>query len=135
MYFCMKRRSWWTELPHIGEAWAGIHAAMKSSRFCSTSASVYCDSRTRCVRPVRPWVAVHHSSIASKTSSLWWTAYTGDCANTFKSESVMMTATSMMRSVSGERPVISMSSQQRLFAFCCAMAGSLSRVGKKRARL
>ena len=54
-------------------------------------------------------------SIAASTSSGWCTTSTGPSAIRLSCESVTSTAISMMRSLSGTRPVISMSIQIRLF--------------------
>src|SRR6266849_6542979 len=58
--------------------------------------------------------------MASRTASDWRTTRTGASASVFSAESVMTIATSIMRSLSGSRPVISMSNQTRLF-WSCAM--------------
>src|SRR6516162_8821815 len=59
---------------------------------------------------------------ASVTSS-WWTTSTGASASVVSTLSVTTMATSMMRSVSGLRPVISMSIQIRLLAFWDTVSG------------
>ncbi|MNG36331.1 hypothetical protein D3C84_1233290 [compost metagenome] len=64
---------------------------------------------------------VFHSSIAANVSSLWCTTSTGDSATTFSWLSVTTIAISMMRSVSGSSPVISMSSQMRCLGSCGIM--------------
>src|SRR6267142_768964 len=58
--------------------------------------------------------------MASRTASGWRTTKTGASETVFNCESVTTIATSMMRSLSGSRPVISMSNQTRLF-WSCAM--------------
>src|SRR6266850_1066312 len=58
--------------------------------------------------------------MASRTASGWRTTRTGASDSAFSCESVTTTAISMMRSLSGSRPVISMSNQTRLF-WSCAM--------------
>src|SRR5256885_1196168 len=58
--------------------------------------------------------------MASRTASGWRTTRTGASESAFSCESVTTTAISMMRSLSGSRPVISMSNQTRLF-WSCAM--------------
>ena len=52
----------------------------------------------------------------ASTASSWWTTHTGASATVTRLESVMTSATSMMRSVSGLSPVISMSIQMRWLA-------------------
>ena len=52
----------------------------------------------------------------SSTASPWCTTHTGASATVLSSPSVTTSATSMIRSVSGLRPVISMSIQMRWFA-------------------
>ena len=123
----MKRRSWQTELPHIGDARSGTCSARKASSSASTAASSSVDARTRAVSPERPWVPVFHASIASSTASAWCTTSTGACATVRNWLSVTTSATSMMRSRSGSSPVISMSTQMRL----SALAGMLSSTGGK----
>src|SRR5258708_38059970 len=56
--------------------------------------------------------------MASRTASDWRTTRTGASASVFSAESVMTIATSIMRSLSGSRPVISISNQTRLFWSC-----------------
>src|SRR6266849_7977908 len=75
--------------------------------------------------------------MASRTASDWRTTRTGASANVFSAESVMTIATSIMRSLSGSRPVISMSNQTRLF-WSCAMPlfrGPLCRMALSHNRL
>src|SRR5471032_1028590 len=112
----MKRRSWPMVLPHIGDFPFGTHRRMKAISASSASASVTVDALTRSIKPERPCVPLFHASILSSVSSLWWMANTGPSASTFKCISVTTTATSMMRSVSGSRPVISMSTQTRFIS-------------------
>src|SRR5471032_2843050 len=112
----MKRRSWPMVLPHIGAFPFGTHRRMKASSASSASASVTVDALTRSIRPERPCVPLFHASILSSVSSLWWMANTGPSASMFRCISVTTKATSMMRSVSGSRPVISMSSQTRFIS-------------------
>src|SRR5471032_870905 len=112
----MKRRSWPMVLPHIGVFPFGTHRRMKALSASSASASVTVDALTRSTRPERPCVPLFHASIFSSVSSLWWMANTGPSASTFRCMSVTTTATSMMRSVSGSRPVISMSTQTRFIS-------------------
>src|SRR5713101_2655265 len=120
MWRARKRRSWQIELPHIGEVCLGACRPRKSSIRSSTAASSNDEDLTLSMRPVRAWVLLFHSSIAASTSSGWRTTRTGASARVFSCESVTTIATSMMRSLSGSRPVISMSSQIRLF-WSCAM--------------
>src|SRR5471032_3165164 len=112
----MKRRSWPMVLPHIGDLPFGTHRRMKAISASSASASVTVDALTRSIRPERPCVPLFHASILSSVSSLWWIANTGPSASTFRCMSVTTTATSMMRSVSGSRPVISMSTRTRFIS-------------------
>src|SRR5258706_568688 len=56
----------------------------------------------------------------SRTASDWCTTKTGASETVFNCESVTTIAISMIRSLSGSSPVISMSSQRRLF-WSCAM--------------
>src|SRR5712664_512148 len=75
--------------------------------------------------------------MASRTASDWRTTRTGASASVFSAESVMTIATSIMRSLSGSRPVISMSNQTRLF-WSCAMPlfrGPLCRMALSHNRL
>src|SRR6266699_6337385 len=58
--------------------------------------------------------------MASRTASGWRTTRTGASETVFNCESVTTIAISMMRSLSGSSPVISMSNQRRLF-WSCAM--------------
>src|SRR6266487_4220689 len=58
--------------------------------------------------------------MASRAESGWCTTRTGASDSAFSCESVTTTAISMMRSLSGSSPVISMSNQTRLF-WSCAM--------------
>src|SRR5713101_8431724 len=58
--------------------------------------------------------------MASRTASGWRTTKTGASETVFNCESVTTIAISMMRSLSGSSPVISMSNQRRLF-WSCAM--------------
>src|SRR6266568_3284298 len=120
MWRARKRRSWQIELPHIGEVCLGACRPRKSSIRSSTAASSNGEDLTLSMSPVRAWVLLFHSSIAASTSSGWRTTRTGASARAFNWESVTTIATSMMRSLSGSRPVISMSSQIRLF-WSCAM--------------
>src|SRR6266700_1512300 len=120
MWRARKRRSWQIELPHIGEVRLGTCRPRKSSILSSTAASSSGEDLTLSMSPVRAWVLLFHSSIAASTSSGWRTTRTGASARAFNWESVTTIATSMMRSLSGSRPVISMSSQIRLF-WSCAM--------------
>src|SRR6266702_4259197 len=120
MWRARKRRSWQIELPHIGEVCLGACRPRKSSIRSSTAASSNGEDLTLSMSPVRAWVLLFHSSIAASTSSGWRTTRTGASATVFKCGSVTTIATSMMRSLSGSRPVISMSSQIKLF-WSCAM--------------
>src|SRR5258705_215431 len=75
--------------------------------------------------------------MASRTSSGWRTTRTGASETVFNCESVTTIATSMMRSLSGSSPVISMSNQRRLF-WSCAMPlfrGPLCRMALSHNRL
>src|SRR5213596_495856 len=56
--------------------------------------------------------------MVSRTESGWCTTRTGASDSAFSCESVTTTAISMMRSLSGSSPVISMSNQTRLFWSC-----------------
>ncbi len=112
----MKRRSWQIELPHIGDLPAGTQRLRKASSSASACASVSVEALTLSIRPERPWVPLFQLSIASSTASSWWITSTGPSARICSSESVTTTATSMMRSFSGDSPVISISSQTRLFS-------------------
>src|SRR5467141_4822953 len=75
--------------------------------------------------------------MASRTASGWRTTRTGASDSAFSCESVTTTAISIMRSLSGSRPVISMSNQTRLF-WSCAMPlfrGPLCRMALSHNRL
>src|SRR5260221_12849191 len=115
-----KRRSWQIELPHIGEVLPGTCCARTASIRSSTSASSNRDDLTLSISPVRAWVLLFQSSMASRTASGWRTTKTGASETVFNRESVTTIAISMMRSLSGSSPVISMSNQRRLF-WSCAM--------------
>ncbi len=65
------------------------------------------------MRPERPCVPWFHESMPASTASLWRTTQTGASATVLSSPSVTTSATSMIRSVSGLSPVISMSIQMR----------------------
>jgi hypothetical protein len=68
----------------------------------------------------------------SSTASLWWMANTGPSTRTVSCGSVTTTAISMMRSVSGSRPVISRSIQIRFWSLAAAGCRSWAwRVGAK----
>src|SRR5438874_1840820 len=110
----MKRRSWQIELPHIGDLPAGTHCFRKAISCSSAWASFTVEALTRSIRPERPCVPLFQASILSSVSSLWWMANTGPSARMFRFGSVTTAATSMMRSLSGSSPVISMSIQTRL---------------------
>ncbi len=112
----MKRRSWQIELPHMGDLPAGTQRLRKASSSTSACASVRVEALTLSIRPERPWVPLFQLSMPSSTASSWWITSTGPSARMLSSESVTTIAISMMRSVSGIRPVISMSSQIRLFS-------------------
>src|SRR5690554_1372858 len=111
MYLTRKRRSWPMLFPHSGDSPAARYCFRNSRVCCSASASVVLLSLTRCVRPLAPWVLVHHSSMLSSRLSGCLMAITGPSATRFSSESVMMVAISMIRSFSGSNPVISRSIQ------------------------
>src|SRR5258707_5964109 len=75
--------------------------------------------------------------MASRTASDWCTTKTGASETVFNCESVTTIAISMIRSLSGSSPVISMSSQTRLF-WSCAMPlfrGPLCRMALSHSRL
>src|SRR5574343_783879 len=116
MWLAMKRRSWQIVLPHMGEPRAGTYWARKASIWAAALASSTVEALTRSIRPLRPWVPLFHASMASRTSSLWCTAITGPSTRTVIWGSVTTTAISMMRSVAGSSPVISMSSQTRFWS-------------------
>src|SRR5699024_3959233 len=109
-----KRLSWQIVLPQIGEAPSATHLRKNAKVSSSTAASPTVLARTRSTKPDSPWVRVFHSSIAANTSSLWCTANTGPCANSFKCLCVTMVPISIIRSVSGLCHVISKSIQIRL---------------------
>jgi len=109
----MKRRSWQTELPHIGDLPGGTSGARKASIACSAWASLQREARTRSSRPERPCVDLFHWSIASSTVSGCAIAIASLCATGFSALSVTTIAISMIRSTPGFRPVISMSTQIR----------------------
>jgi hypothetical protein len=69
----MKRRSWWTVLPHNGAARSATIGLRNSTSRFSTSASVNVEARTLSTRPDLPWVAVFQESIPASTSSDWCT--------------------------------------------------------------
>ena len=104
------------ELPHIGEWPASEYFFRNSSAAASTAASSVVDALTLSISPERPWVFWFHSSMAASVASDWCTTQAGDSATISSSELVTTMAISMMRSPSGFKPVISMSSQTRLFA-------------------
>ncbi|MCY1369187.1 hypothetical protein D9M69_562110 [compost metagenome] len=118
----MKRRSWQIELPHIGDLFAGTQRLRKASSSASACSSVSVEALTLSIRPERPWVPLFQLSMPSSTASLWWITSTGPSARILSSESVMTIAISMMRSVSGCKPVISMSSQIRLCSLLTDLA-------------
>src|SRR6266853_2696466 len=75
--------------------------------------------------------------MASRTASDWCTTKTGASETMFNCESVTTIAISIIRSLSGSSPVISMSSQRRLF-WSCAMPlfrGPLCRMALSHNRL
>ncbi|KAG1242027.1 hypothetical protein G6F65_023218 [Rhizopus arrhizus] len=113
----MKRRSWLMVLPHNGDLPAGTCCARNANSVSSACASDTVDALTLSIRPLLPWVDLFQLSMASSRLSGWWITSTGPSATTVRSGSVTTTATSMMRSFSGSRPVISMSSQTRRFSF------------------
>src|SRR5512135_653844 len=135
MWRAMKRRSWQMELPHIGELRTGTYSLRNSSSCASASASVKAEALTFAIRPERPCVLVFHLSMASITASLWCTTSTGDSATVSSLLSVTTTAISMMRSVSGLRPVISMSSQIKLFGSCAIISRALEAPNRRAAIL
>src|SRR5262249_24046933 len=119
-----KRRSWQIELPHIGELFAGTCVVRNSSAMDSACASDSEDALTRPTRPVFACVPLFQESIASSTASGWCSTQTGLSARILSCASVTSSAISMIRSLSGCRPVISMSIQIRLFG-SAGMAYSL----------
>src|SRR5690554_4544808 len=133
MYFTRNRRSWPMLLPHRGDSPADRYCFRNASVSCSASASLVLLSFTRWVRPLAPWVLVHHSSMASSRLSGWCMAITGPSATRVSSESVIIEAISMIRSFSGSRPVISRSIHtKRLWSgilfFLCGLVWELVQV-------
>ena len=78
--------------------------------------SVSADALTLSISPERPCVPWFHESIAASVASSWCTTHTGASATVTSDASVTTSATSMTRSVSGLRPVISRSIQIRRVA-------------------
>ena len=94
---------------------AARNASMRSSTSASTSGeALHLVDRARSCA----CVPLFQSSMPSSTASGWCTTSTGASATVSSCASVTTIATSMMRSVSGARPVISMSIQTRLFWSC-----------------
>ena len=110
-------------LPQIGDLPLGTHCS-RNSGSDARPPPWKSGSRTRWVSPEPPCWRVFHSSMRARTSSLWCTAMTGPSASTLSWLSVTMVAISMMTSLSGSRPVISVSIQIRFCGFC--MRGSLA---------
>ena len=104
-------------LPHIGDLPLATYGCRKAMICASACASSIVDAFTRSISPLRPCVPLFHASIASSAASLWCTASVGPSTRTFSCESVTITAISMMRSVSGNNPVISRSIQIRFWSF------------------
>src|SRR5574343_88473 len=115
MWLARKRRSWQMLLPHIGLLPAGTYWARNSITRASASASDTSLALTRSIRPLLPWVPLFQLSMPSSTASVWWMANTGPSTRMASVGSVTTTAISMMRSLSGFRPVISRSIHTR---FC-----------------
>src|SRR5712691_6094584 len=104
----------------MGEVLPRTCCARNASNCSSAAASVSTEAFTLSISPERECVLLFQSSMASRTASGWRTTRTGASESVFSCESVTTIAISMMRSLSGSSPVISISNQTRLF-WSCAM--------------
>src|SRR6218665_996775 len=110
-------------LPHIGTWPLGTYWLRKAMICCSACASVTPDALTLSINPLRPWVPLFQASILSSHSCDWWMTSTGPAMRGSRFGPVTTTAISSKRSVSGVRPVISQSSQTRVWSDFASVHG------------
>ena len=119
------------ELPHIGDLPLGTYCFKNASICAVATVSSKVEAFTLSIKPLRLCVPWFHASMPANTTSDWWITSTGDSPSTFNSASVTTTASSKMRSLSGNKPLISISSQIKLSIlklfplFCIILAASI----------